>query len=83
MAPACQIPLHVLAHDPHVPIAAVAVRLGGSLDPDRQATVGGGIGLYVLKNCPAEMAYGYNAFPEVRRAFGRAHLLSASRVFVY
>ena len=83
MAPACQIPLHVLDHDPHVPIAAVAVRLGGSLDTGRQATVGGGIGLYLLKSCPAEMAYGYNAFPEVRRAFGRARLLSASLVFVY
>ena len=29
------------------------------------------------------MAYGYNAFPEVRREFGRAHLLSASLVLVY
>ena len=61
----------------------MALRLGGSLDTDRQATVGGGIGLYLLRNFQAEMAYGYNAFPEIRREFGRAHLLSASLVFVY
>ena len=65
------------------PIAAVALRLGGSLDTDRQATVGGGIGLYLLKNFQAEMAYGDNAFPGVRPEFGRAHLLSAALVFVY
>ena len=67
----------------YLPIAAVAVRREGSLDTGCQAAVGGGIGLYVLRNFEVEMAYGYNASPEVRRAFGRARLLSASLVFVY
>jgi len=67
----------------YLPIAAVAVGLGGSLDTGRQAMVGGGIGLYLLKHFQAEMAYGYNAFPEVRPEFGRAHLLSAPLVSVY
>ncbi|OGK76642.1 MAG: hypothetical protein A2X52_14805 [Candidatus Rokubacteria bacterium GWC2_70_16] len=67
----------------YLPVAALALRLGGSLDTDRQATVSGGLGFYLFKNFQAEMAYGYNAFPEVRREFGRAHLLSASLVLVY
>ena len=67
----------------YLPFAAVALRLGGSLDTDRQTTVSGGIGVYALKNFQAEIAYAYNAFPEVRREFGRAHLLSVSLVLVY
>ena len=66
----------------YLPIAAVAVRREGSLDTGCQAAVGGGIGLYVLRNFQAEMAHGDNAFPAVRPEFGRAHLLSASLVFV-
>ena len=66
-----------------LPIAAVALRRGGSLKTEDQATVGGGIGLYLLKNFQVEMAWGYNAFPEVRREFGRTHLVSAALVFVH
>ena len=56
----------------------MAVRREGSLDTGRQATVGEGIGLYLLRNFQAEMAHGDNAFPAVRPEFGRAHLLSAT-----
>ena len=42
-----------------------------------------GIGFYGLKHALFEVAYVYNAFPELRREFGGAHLLSASIVLYY
>jgi hypothetical protein len=42
-----------------------------------------GVGFYPTKYFQAELAYVYNAFPEVRKEFGRAHLISLSLAFVF
>jgi hypothetical protein len=65
------------------PLQGLALRLGTSVDTEAQATFSTGIGVYFIKNVPLEIAYSYNAFPEVRREFGRAHLISISVAVVY
>jgi opacity protein-like surface antigen len=67
----------------YLPIQILALRLGGSADTDRQFTVSAGVGFYPTKYFQAELAYVYNAFPEIRKEFGRAHLISASVAFVF
>jgi hypothetical protein len=66
----------------YLPIPAVALRIGASRDTDGQTSVSGGIGVYG-KHVQVELAYSYNAFPEVRREFGRAHVASVSIVLLY
>lgn len=66
-----------------LPIMALAVRVGLSIDTDQQTTVSTGIGIYPHKNWQFELAYAYNAFPEVRKEFGRAHLISLSMVGLF
>ena len=61
----------------------LALRVGGSVDTDRQLTVSTGIGFYPSRYFQGELAYVYNAFPEVRKEFGRAHLISLSFAFVF
>ena len=56
----------------------LALRAGGSLDTDSNTGVSAGIGVYPSRNVMLEFAYVYNAFPEVNREFGRAHMVSAS-----
>jgi hypothetical protein len=65
------------------PMLGLALRLGGSVDTEVQASISSGVGIYFIKNVPVEIAYSYNAFPEVRREFGRAHLISLSVAVVY
>jgi hypothetical protein len=65
------------------PVQGLALRLGTSIDTEVQASVSTGVGFYFIKNVPLEIAYSYNAFPEVRREFGRAHLISLSVAVVY
>ncbi len=67
----------------YLPIEALALRVGGSIDTAGKTNVSAGIGFYGLKHALFEFAYVYNAFPELRREFGGAHLLSASIVLYY
>jgi hypothetical protein len=67
----------------YLPYQFLALRLGGSADTDRQFTMSGGVGFYPTKYLQAELAYVYNAFPEIRKEFGRAHLISLSLAFVF
>lgn len=67
----------------YLPLPFLALRVGGSADTDRQFTVSTGVGFYPTKNFQAELAYVYNAFPEVRKEFGRAHLISLSLAVVF
>jgi opacity protein-like surface antigen len=67
----------------YLPVQVLALRLGGSADTDRQFTLSTGVGFYPTEHFQAELAYVYNAFPEVRKEFGRAHLISLSLAFVF
>jgi hypothetical protein len=67
----------------YLPIQILALRLGGSADTDGQFTMSTGVGFYPTKYFQAELAYVYNAFPEVRKEFGRAHVISFSLAFVF
>lgn len=67
----------------YLPIQILALRLGGSADTDRQFTLSTGVGFYPTKYFQAELAYVYNAFPEIRKEFGRAHLISLSLATVF
>ena len=67
----------------YLPIQILALRLGGSADTDRQLTLSTGVGFYPTKYFQAELAYVYNAFPEIRKEFGRAHLISLSLATVF
>lgn len=61
----------------------LAFRFGVVLDTQPQAGVTAGMGYYGIENVPIELAYAFNTFPEVRREFGRAHLMSLSIVFLF
>jgi hypothetical protein len=67
----------------YLPLQILALRVGGSVDTDRQFTVSTGVGFYPTKYFQVELAYVYNAFPEVRKEFGRAHLISLSLALVF
>lgn len=67
----------------YLPFQFLALRLGGSADTDSQFTLSTGVGFYPTKYLQAELAYVYNAFPEIRKEFGRAHLISLSLAFVF
>jgi hypothetical protein len=66
----------------YLPIPLIALRVGGSVDTAGKATVSTGVGIY-LKHVQFEVAYSYNAFPEVRREFGPANLFSVSVVGIF
>jgi len=59
------------------------LRLGGSLDTEHEGTVSAGVGFQGIEGVPIQLAYVYNAFPEVNQEFGRNHLLSLSAVLVF
>ena len=67
----------------YLPIQALALRVGGSVDSVGKTSVTTGIGIYAFKHVQIELAYSYNAFPEVRREFGAANLVSFSIVGLY
>jgi opacity protein-like surface antigen len=67
----------------YLPFQVLALRLGGTADTDRQFTLSTGVGFYPTKYFQAELAYVYNAFPEIRKEFGRAHLISLSLALVF
>ena len=67
----------------YLPLQVVALRLGGTADTDGQFTVSTGVGFYPTKYVQAELAYVYNAFPEIRKEVGRAHLSSLARGCVF
>jgi hypothetical protein len=67
----------------YFPMPALALRLGAAMDTEVQGTFSTGLGYYLIPNVPLELAYSYNAFPEVRREFGRANLLSLSIAFTF
>ncbi|MEX2213473.1 MAG: outer membrane beta-barrel protein [Phycisphaeraceae bacterium] len=64
------------------PIEELAVRSGILIDTDSQVTVSAGISYYGLP-FPIELAYQYNASPEVRKELGRVHLVSLSIVIPF
>jgi hypothetical protein len=66
-----------------LPRPFIALRLGGAADTDRQFSPSVGVGLYPTKLLQIELAYAYNAFPEVRREFDRAHLVTGSLALVF
>lgn len=66
-----------------LPHPAMALRLGGSVDSAGKTNVSTGVGFYGFKHVQLEVAYVYNGFPEVRREFGAAHLLSSSVVILF
>jgi hypothetical protein len=65
-----------------LPHPAIALRLGGSVDTAGKSNVSTGIGFYGFKRVQFEFAYVYDAFLEVRREFGAAHLVSSSIIVV-
>lgn len=65
------------------PIDRIALRAGGSIDRFNNATVSAGIGIYLIPRVPIDIGYHFNAFPEVHNELGKAHLVSASVVFVF
>jgi len=65
------------------PIRSIVLRAGGTVDTQGKMSMSTGVGIYLLKAIQAEIAYSYNAFPEVRREFGPAHLISLSIIGVY
>jgi len=67
----------------YMPIAALALRVGGTVDTVGKTTASAGVGFYGLDHMMFELAYVYNAFPEIRREFGVAHLISTSVVIFY
>ena len=67
----------------YLPVQYFALRAGSSVDTDGQFTASTGVGFYPTKYFQAELAYVYNAFPEVRKDFGRAHLISLSLAVVF
>jgi hypothetical protein len=75
--------LRLFAGLEYLPHDTVAFRVGGSIDDHSNATLSSGLGIYVFKHLQIEAAYVYNAFPEVRREFGTAHVLSLSIVVSY
>jgi len=62
---------------------SLALRLGGSVDTEQNTTASAGLGFYGIKGVPVEIAYSYNAFPEVNQEFGRSHLLSVSIAILF
>ena len=67
----------------YMPWRALALRVGGSVDTVGKTTASAGIGFYGVKHLLFELAYVYNAFPEIRQEFGVAHLVSSSIVIFY
>ncbi len=66
-----------------LPTPQLALRAGAVLDTQPQLGIAAGVGYYGIQGVPIELAYAYNTFPEVRREFGRAHLISFSVVFLF
>jgi hypothetical protein len=64
----------------YMPMQAIALRVGTSVDSFGSVSASTGVGIYAIKQVQTELAYVYNAFPEVRREFGAAHLFSVSVV---
>jgi opacity protein-like surface antigen len=73
----------VLAGLEYVAGEIFAARIGGSVDSAKAATVSTGLGFYPSKHVSLDIAYVYNAFPEMQREFGRAHLFSAALTLSY
>ena len=65
------------------PIRPIVLRAGGTVDTQGKMSMSTGVGIYLLKTIQGEIAYSYNAFPEVRREFGAAHLISLSIIGVW
>ncbi|MEX0774772.1 MAG: outer membrane beta-barrel protein [Phycisphaeraceae bacterium] len=61
----------------------MALRVGTSLDTAGNASIGANIGYYGFKHVALELAYQYNAFPEINREFGHAHLVSFGLIFLF
>lgn len=60
---------------------AIVIRSGVLVDTDAEVTFSAGLGLYMFRHLPIDIAYQYNAAPEVKEEFGRFHLLTLSVVF--
>lgn len=60
-----------------------AWRFGCVFDTEGQAGVSTGLGFYAIDGVAIELAYAYNTFPEVRKEFGRAHIVSLSVIWLF
>ncbi len=60
-----------------------ALRFGGVFDTLGEAGVSAGLGYYGIEGVSVEFAYAYNTFPEVRKEFGRGHIVSFSVIWLF
>jgi hypothetical protein len=58
--------------------AWLAVRAGWTIDSESESTPSVGVGLYPAKGVRVDLAYQYNAAPEIDPEFGKMKLLTAS-----
>lgn len=65
------------------PVPALALRLGSVVDTQPQAGLSAGLGYSGIQHLVLDLAYTYNTFSEVRREFGRGHLMSLSLVVLF
>lgn len=65
------------------PTSSVVLRTGLGIDTEDEVTLSIGAGYYGFKKVAIDLAYQYNAQPELRREFGRFDLLSASLSFPF
>ena len=65
------------------PIETLAMQLGTVVDTQPQLGVSAGLAYYGIKGVPIKLAYAFNTLPEVRREFGRSHVLSATVVILF
>lgn len=67
----------------YLPIPAIALRAGTSIDTVGKSNLAGGVGFYGFDPVIIEFGYAYNNFPEVEQEFGRAHVFSLSLVYKF
>jgi hypothetical protein len=68
----------MLAGIDHRIIDALFIRGGVALDNDGNTSWTGGLGIYPFKALSIDLGYQYNMFPEIKREFGRSHLVTIS-----
>ena len=67
----------------YLPIKGLTLRVGGTVDTSRQLSPSAGVGVAPVSWLQLDLAYVYNAFPELRRDFGPAHRISLSLAAVF
>jgi len=65
------------------PSAKIALRVGTTVDTQEAWTVSAGAGIYIFKGIPIDLAYQYNAAPELEKELGQINIFSASLAFAF